>query len=142
MLTSDKHVLVRETFELTRDILFNSFKREFFDAPGAIQKYPDPAEREQRMRDYYNAQQEVTYPQYERMAMHDSVKGLTEHRDTMKRAIAMQGDDAWQLFTDEKELVRIEMRRAEREKPRNVYEQALAEAADRGHSGSREGHTR
>jgi hypothetical protein len=114
-MANDKRQLIRETFELTRDILFHRLKEQFFTAYGAIQKYPDPAVREQKMRDFHNDEHETTYAQYERMAMQDTVAGLTEHRDSLKRAIAHHGDHAWELFCDTKDILQVERRRAELE---------------------------
>jgi hypothetical protein len=112
-MADDKRQLIRETFELTRDILFHRLKEEFFTAHGAIQKYPDPAVREQKIQDYHNAEHEKKYAQYERMAMQDTVEGLAAHRDSLKRAIAHHGDRAWELFCDTKDIIEVEKRRAE-----------------------------
>jgi hypothetical protein len=115
---STKQGLARETFELTREILFGKLKEEFFTAHGAIQKYPDPAVREQAMRDYHNALHEAKWPQYKQMAMGDTVDGLTGHCESLKRAIAHHGiDRAWEIFCDTPEILRVERRRMELEKP-------------------------
>ena len=86
----DREKLIRETFELDRDVAFRTFRRLYIENPAIVQACPDPAVREKVLRGFWNQDAEKRYPEYREKSGMLSTEALIEVRDELKKVIATE----------------------------------------------------
>jgi hypothetical protein len=86
----DREKLIRETFELDRDVAFRTFRRLYIENPEIVQACPDPAVREKMLRGFRNQDAEKRYPEYREKSEMLSTEALIEVRDELKEVIAAE----------------------------------------------------
>jgi hypothetical protein len=76
MTTEARDRLVRETFELDRDIAFFTFRRLYIEKPEIVQACPDPQVREKMLRGFWNQDAEPRFAEFQGNVSHMSVEQL------------------------------------------------------------------
>ncbi len=152
----DYQKLKRQTFEQMRDILYDKFHREYFDAAKAVEKYPDPAEREKAMQVHWIMDYENNWSQYlwnvestyfdSKLTFDQHKEGIQEMSNKMRDVVAEYGERAWHVYVSDEEVMRVEKTRLAKlpadgpdsePHPRDndgSYKKALDEATSRGGS--------
>lgn len=111
-----------------RDIMYHEFHREYFDSKEKIDKYPEPAERERAMRVHWIMDFENKYPAHlwnvdtTRTVGNSKKDDLRGVSDQMHAVIEEYGDRAWQIYTPEEEVLRVEESRLDRMPQQEISE--------------------
>jgi hypothetical protein len=83
----DRETLLAETHRLTREIGFVGFRREFMNEPEAIKEYPDAAEREKELREFWD--DKADYATFRETHATADIGVIERYRDAL---VALQGE--------------------------------------------------
>jgi hypothetical protein len=99
-----RDALIRETFELDRDLAFRTFRKLHMGIPEIVQACPDPELREAMLRGFWNEDAEKRYPEYRQKTSGMSIERLLDLRaDLIEQANGI-GILEWQEWLAEAAL--------------------------------------
>jgi hypothetical protein len=89
MMSKMKDDLIREVFEMERDIAYRSFRKFHWNLPEIVGACPNPAVREEMLRGFWNRDAEKHFPQF-----YSKVAGMNFNRLLDLRADLVEQADA------------------------------------------------
>ncbi len=82
----DREMLIRETYELNRELLYRKLYGEFFDDAEWVRECPDVSGREAALRGYAK-EYFMSYGEYCESAASASTEGLAHYRNLLRRSL-------------------------------------------------------